>query len=512
MDCLLLVAVTGLTFGLSNQLPIKDDRAILFVRSSLGLSLSLFTLSLLDATPPKWNLVVAEYGYFGLATAYQLVLWAIAVQVTIVGPFLIGMHVLLPELPRVWIIQFVCLVLQRCIGILFWPIQRLYRGSTQQQLIPLHNGSNTNRPSTGILFFLSGKRLVGGIGGVLIMLAILHTVGPMVMEPLENSTFLTQLISALSAVGIVVSSLMNGFGSVSMPFNFLKGSYLPQVSNETVTAAEVELEKATTALSYRKEEWQSKKVGWNTTSRPDMGLEQRRKQLETEMEFLQSLVDELADNVTDLRQARATAASARTPWGRVRSCVGIVFSAVLVVRLIGACYSILIPSSSNQTDLVTGVLVFLMGNNYIETVELYNTVQQSISLLLTAVLSVTQMRTFLRTWGTVQRRLAQWFRPCVSASKDNSSTEVLPYVMALLMACYCLACSALTKKMLPAQYHTSFSQALSDDFSFSIQMSAVHSIFVAFAVISAGILAALLGIQHQQTTRYQHQHYDVSEP
>jgi uncharacterized membrane protein YgcG len=293
------------------------------------------------------------------------------------------------------------------------------------------------------------------------------------------------------------------------------------------------------------------------------GVNQRRRLLLTEMDFLNVLVEEMKDELSEMRQAQHAVSMARTTMGQVNSWLGVVFSIVLLMRLGSAMLFVwrhhhgLISVTMRGSDPVTMGMLWLIGNNYVTmTQQDYNTLSQFISLLLTAVLSISQVRTFWRTVDYIYRRILLLYRKMyghdsstssssslattpnttdeasnmgnrVAAGSKSSSRSVYAHIVSSLMICYFVACIALTKMMLPVDYRKSFSAALwqgaaagsssshylndgeeevNDEENgmliFRIRTSAVNTAFIVSALISTFVLALLLGIQRQNTFRH----------
>jgi hypothetical protein len=425
------------------------------------------------------------------------------------------------------------------------------------------NQNSKNRLSLFIGNSLYRQSLIcGSILGITATLATLsYVIAPLVFHINNNATVgeishsaLSETVSWMCAVGILLSALLNGFGSVSMPHSCLAGLYLQPIHPDAIAKAEIELQKAKTSIQDRNAEMEtasgihdhahvklSGQVGTGRRSVPkpslsfsrrlpnpsksftDLGdnLTKRRKILQSEVEFLETLVNEMTEDIAEMRYSQAMATGARTTGGRVMVWVGVVFSVVLLLRLFSAAISIWInPSASSPSvietrpergDPVTTALLWLMGKNLV-THEYYNALSQFISLLLTAFLSFSQVRTFLRSATAVNRRLDHFFQTCYcknGTKVDTSPEEQFPFatklhahVLGSLMGCYFLACIVLTKMMLPVAYRAEFSAALGGTEVFQIRTDAINAAFSLSAIVSTVTLGMLLGIQRQNTHRH----------
>ena len=371
--------------------------------------------------------------------------------------------------------------------------------------------------------------VIGGICGVVSTITILWTVGSFVMQSSsEEMQMLPTMVSWLCAVGLLLSSVLNGFGSVSLPHSCLAGIYLEPIRPEVIVTAEVELQKMTSSLVSKRAELAPdmsspsssadlSSIGtrrWpaqNKKSFADYGSEdvsQRKLQVQNDVNFLETLVEELAEDIVEMKYSQETAALARTTMGKIRSWLGVIFSLVLLIRLYTSITSIVRFNAATETrrsDPITMGLLWLTGHHLVSQ-EDYDSLSQCVSLLLTAFLSVSQVRMFLRTVTALNLRLTRLYRNC--NCKSRSQTKVLfggaqsyAHLLAALMGCYFLSCVVLTKMNLPLEYRSGFSTAMGGT-DFVVQSTVANSVFCASAVISAIVLGLLFGIQRQNTKRH----------
>ena len=135
-----------------------------------------------------------------------------------------------------------------------------------------------------------------------------------------------------------------------------------------IARAQVELQKASTALTEKRSELtltlssstssstdltSMQRRTWGGTSsntKRNYGDEeiQRRLMVQREIDFLESLVDELNDEIEDMRYAKVLGEQARTPVGKIRFYLGFVFSLVLLIRLGTSFSSIWYPTHAAE--------------------------------------------------------------------------------------------------------------------------------------------------------------------
>jgi Abscisic acid G-protein coupled receptor/The Golgi pH Regulator (GPHR) Family N-terminal len=424
---------------------------------------------------------------------------------------------------------------------------------------------------------------VGSICGVLSVIVVLGSIGPLIVQSPPSQEMngaaggLSLVVSWLCAVGLLLSSILNGFGSVSLPYSYLAGLFLKPVRPETISKLSSELQNLQEALLKKKALLREQTVEVtrssmtipsisNTQLRPslpssgafagigsttsnnspsfhgsgsfsDLGdeLKIRRQILQTEIEFLEDIIRETTMDIEELKYSQTVAVAARTGAGKLKSLVGVVFSVILLIRLCNAGWTIWRTTgfyasfhhhhhgSKKPADIVTTALLWLTGNKYVPA-KRYALLSQMVSLTLAAVLSFSQVRTFLRTVTIVNRRLARFY--CnFSCGNSTSNTGTAPNGLSLstssptintkthivsthsqliagLLGCYSLACIVLIKMMLPAQFSVAFSKALGVDGIFVINSHVVNLVFFWSAMASSAVLGILLSIQRQNTFRH----------
>jgi hypothetical protein len=580
-----LFAASG---GLGSCLPISSSRdaSSKSVRIALGLSLALFSLSILEICPSQWLVLLQpQDGGMTIAVAYEIILWLFCIGIVLILPAGIGRQIFQmttaaarknkeeddaddktkkQRRKRPWWIryswQFFLLVLSICYRVCLSPLVRLIQRQRQRysnsELPTLvlaasqdgstpktssrHGGPKT--PTSGMAATLSSN-VLGGIGGVITTLVLLQTLGSLVIPTTAfDAPILSIVVSWLCAVGLVLSSTLNGFGSVSLPYSCLAGLFLQPLAPQVVTRAELEYKRTRQALDTKLMELHGGDSTASLDIPPSAGGRRRsthnkftfadfnsdesskRKQvLQTEIDFLDTLLGELKEDIVEMKYAQIQAAKARTTVGKIRSYIGFVFSIMLLIRLYMASRSILQESMGprpERGDPITTALLWLTtsaDHDSLVSNHDYNTLSQAISLLLTAVLSASQINTFLRTVAAVNRRILLMYRKCYCAPStrnqsaavgndehwdgNSSYHQIHSRVLAALTGCYFLSCVVLTKMNVPLQYRSSFSAALGG-MEYSIRTPVVNFVFCISAGVSAMVLGLLFGIQRQNTKRH----------
>ena len=628
MDVLLAAASLGLSTYLPQCVQPPQNKAIEAppptIRLAATLSFVLLALSIIDSVPVSWMLLLNEQL---LPTAYRIILVLLVSSVLILFPADLGARLVsgtagLNSEETKWDdLRRGCSInasnpfsVQRCRrptpSWMSWFCWQLWALASNLVLLavrtlfinPLYRllgkrppgsgGSGSVLPTTvspsptsgggGSVFFspvtpaalhLRILPMLGSVVAVAVTITTMSTVSPWFVRTTSlahhsfyTMPFLSVTVSWLCSVGIFLSSIVNGFGSVSLPYSCLAGLYLEPISDEAVSQAQQELTTARQSIADREKQLaqinsvaQSPSslespssigekgkpflsAGWSFSfNGSDDRQGTRKKQLAQEIEFLTTLTQELEQEIFDMRQSKEMAAQARTPWGRIRSWIGVVFSVILVLRLMGAAWFIWKHdhpgeggSKGASSDPVTMTVLWLIGHNYVSQQQ-YNTLSQVISLLLTAYLSMAQVRTFVRAVDAVHRRLQQCWRPCYAGEQmDDSSMRFVSLhgqlrssayapLIASLMCCYFLACVVLTKLLVPAAYRRALALALETTsmhpspsvvaaiedgdeqllrFFLRIRSYAVNSVFLVTALVSTVALGMMLGLKRHQSMRH----------
>jgi len=547
------------------------------MQTVFGLSMGIFSLSILEVVPSTWLILLdhdtigmLHSGYFTVTGAYGILLWALCVWTVLILPGIVGgqLHTRIEKFTRhrasfltlsipQWMLltaKFVFLIWGIFYKLILLPLYRLLRRQIRQlrqnksePILVLaqktssstHDRSSprTSSTSTGT-DILSSSYMIGAIMGIVANFLFLQTLGSLVISQQgEYYNILSTLVSWLCAVGLVLSSILNGFGSVSLPHSCLAGFYIEPIQPAVIAQAENELLSATNALELMMAELtdvlpiasatnnnrrkQASRKSFADYGKSDEGTK-RKLDIQHDIDFLEMLVVELQEDIAEMKHAQYMAGEARTPAGRIKLVMGMVFSIILLVRLFTSILSVVHmddTTSTSAVDPITAAFLWLNGHHYVKQQD-YIVLSQGISLLLTIFLSFSQFRTFLRTIEAVNRRLLLVYRKFHCTQKQNTPLTVLEHVtppgtftiyapiLATLTGCYCLSCVVLTKMNLPLEYRAGFSAALGG-MNFTIQSSILNLVFSVSAAVSATVLGLLFGIQRQNVKRHAATHKET---
>lgn len=546
MDSALAVGSIVLASYVDKRLLLNDSKSTITV--SLLLSFWLLSLSVLEISPET---LLWQFQYMTLA--YRLVLWGMIILLLLFIPILVGSRVvgMLLEAPnrelRVpaslsWLLKIggllSCLLHYLVLLPFAWAFGRLKLFRRPEKTLP-HFDSSKSISSLGSsvnswkprLLGCQSYRLpsffscMGGFAGIVVTALSLKVIGPMVV-PAYSTEPLPVGISWLVSVGMMISAMLNGFGSVSLPYSCVAGLWLEPIQNDSISKAMVDLERTRDALKSKEQEQRESaspmsrsgesRSFWTNYGQDD---DAHRRQLATEVAFLRGLVIELEQDLRDMRASQHLAVLARTPMGRFRSYIGIVFSVVLVIRLCSACSQVLVARNLHQqahADLVTRLVAWLTGQNIVTVAEA-DVWSNLISLGLTAILSLSQIRTLIQKVLAVQNRLVKFCSCCylppneqitlpssvssntVGGDKESGLQSILRHVLASIISCYFLACVVITKLMLPPDCRVSFSAVVT---GFMIRNETIQMTYLVSAGVSLVTFCLLLSVQRQHTNRH----------
>mmetsp|Transcript_10791 Transcript_10791/g.17814 ORF Transcript_10791/g.17814 Transcript_10791/m.17814 type:complete len:589 (+) Transcript_10791:296-2062(+) len=330
------------------------------------------------------------------------------------------------------------------------------------------------------------------------------------------------MVTMICSFGLIVASILNGFGSSSLPHSNLVGIFLKPTPMATITKAENDCYYAKSQLEEKEclltdmmqsaaNNGRSSSSSSFTSSLPTTNAEKKMQQLQDEVMFLENLVHDMNDDIYEMKQSQQLALRARTTIGRIRVFFGVICSIVLVVRVLLASKSLSLlfqdqpKTLQSPRDPVTSILLWLIGNNIVSEHQ-YNDLAQGTSLVLAGVLSASQISSFLRVINALGRRLNRMLgKSCGKLHSGNAShhpaNSIANIMTSYVMGSYFLSCVVVVKMNLPVAYRASFSSAVGLNFDFNTVL--LNVVFFTTSVTSALILGLLFGIQRNRSVRYQ---------
>ncbi|KAL3787536.1 hypothetical protein HJC23_013745 [Cyclotella cryptica] len=305
------------------------------------------------------------------------------------------------------------------------------------------------------------------------------------------------------ALGMIIASVINGFGCASMPHAHLVGKYLKPTSSAVLAKVEEDYFYAVKVL-------EEKTVVLSGLMRMSMNgtVESNQvRQLRQEINFMENLVGDMSDDIEEMKHSQELALKARTKFGRISWILGMVFSIILVIRVALAASSILVtPRVSDSSsmprqhrDPITTILMWLTGHHVVSD-EQYELYLQGTSLMLAAFLTLSQVRAFFRCMSALGRKLSLLF--CISMDENQKSIgDISLLLSSFVMGCYFLSCVVVIKMSLPIECRSSFSTAVGKlDFRFNSAL--LNTVFCTSTCTSALVLGFLFGIKRNNSERY----------
>jgi hypothetical protein len=508
--------------------PMDNNSSGHFFRIMLSLSLFLFFLLILEVMPWHNNRIL-----HGFTRSLMLILlWIDAILITLIIPAIIG-----------------CNTLQKICG---------YGKDFQQQQQPQQNHPKNSNKRNAILV------LLGSTIGIHLSLTFFRSFDTMVVSNTPSSKLLQKIISRICAFGLTISSALNGFGSVSLPYSFLVGYFHEPISPRHIANAEEELQKIHSLLQYQKRcssttaasssnKWfesttststlirrsvpSSKLDNDNNNSKPCCSSDTNNH--DREIATIEELYEDLTRELEEMRSiAKASSSSSSSNIlcsGHLFQLLGVMFSMVLILRLclatttilsfswrkyrtasISNYYSVHYGSAPERLDPITRTLTWLAGHNLV-SIEKFHNFSQVVCLIVAFGLSYSQVGNFLRIVFELNRRFHKCFFCIVSRPKgeevfqESNSTQqqrhygrylyfYYPNIVSIIMGSYFLSCVVVIGTNLPKEFRAPLVYALQGA-TFSFNPWYLDLIYTISATITLILFASITGIRRQNSMK-----------
>ena len=405
--------------------------------------------------------------------------------------------------------------------------------------------SSRTSGSTKVTTQYSKRGILGCVLGLSCSYFSLRAAGRLATEfDNENTIALKKVVSQICALGVLVSSVLGAFGSVSMPYTCLMGIYLPHVSDHSIKSMQNELQSVSQSLATLQSTRTLSSLGASgsslaspvtndTSVSRDRGMSSFQKRCQSlarahsssgiptdeyeaaatkdEIEYLQNLHADIKDELFEMSLMQVQVKRSKTPVGRITGFIGIIFAVALLIRVGMAMAVAFGPGNragdnNERSDPITIGLSFLLGFSMIDEVE-HDSLQQLGSLLLSAFLSVSQVNMFLRTMSALNRRMGcLWRRKYQSdfVARDQRdkllhSSSATSWLLAGIMGAFFLSGLVLMKMNLPRNLRGEFSSALKGSGDFFFDTRITNAVFALSSILTAAILSILFGIRRQSS-------------
>lgn len=324
---------------------------------------------------------------------------------------------------------------------------------------------------------------------------------PMDSEPAPRYGLL-QAVGRVGSLGLILVSVLSGYGSVSVPFSYIS-LFIRPVESVEISAMEAQLKQAMNTMTQKlqeadklKEDLQMQKLRESETATlfskfvnalGTGGVRRTMREisaLENEMSSLSTLEDALSADIAELKRQRQKALLARTCLGHVQNLLGYILSVYCIYRMFASCKALAVGEDTSS-DPVSKTLAFVLrifsGGTFSLDVKMFS---QYLTLAFVGFISITSLRGFMMH----MQRFFSFLR--------GSSTSSVGFVLFLteLLGFYTVSTLLLLRRQLPQQYRAAVTGAIGGDLEFDSYHRGFHAIFLVTAVASIGLL-------WQQTSR-----------
>lgn len=302
-------------------------------------------------------------------------------------------------------------------------------------------------------------------------------------------------LGRVGALGLIVVSVLSGYGTVSVPFTYLLLFYRPVEQGE-ITAMEVQLQQ--TGLSKKQKVEKVEQLRVDLQARKEstdyasglfskfvsaIGSAGTRKMvqdiaaLEVEISALTSLESALTADVEDLKNQRRKALLSRTMRGHAENALGYMLSIYCVFR-IGTSSMALLFGEDMSSDPVSRTIALALG--FFTSVDVdVRLVSMYLTLAFVGFISVTSLRGFMMH----MQRFFSFFR----GSGLGISPVGFVLMLTELLGLYGISTLLLLRRSLPEEYRSGLTDAIGGDLEMETYHRGFHVLFLCTSMVSLGI-------------------------
>ncbi|KAI8109796.1 hypothetical protein M9434_001075 [Picochlorum sp. BPE23] len=304
-----------------------------------------------------------------------------------------------------------------------------------------------------------------------------------------------EAVGRVGALGLVLVSVLSGYGTVSVPFSYISLFIRPVESGE-ISAMESQLQQATVSKKQKiskveelQEELRIKRANDDVkanffskfvTAISSVGVRrilQDITNLEVEISSLSSLESALQADIVDLRKQRYKAQISRTMRGHVQNLLGYILSIYCIYRMFASSKALVVgedTSSDPVSKTLAFILRFFSGGSLRLDVQAFS---QYLTLAFVGFISITSLRGFIMH----MQSFFSFFR--------GARTSSVGFVLFLteLLGFYTISTLLLLRRQLPEQYRATVTDAIGGDLEFDSYHRGFHAIFLLTAIVSLGM-------------------------
>lgn len=350
------------------------------------------------------------------------------------------------------------------------------------------------RTINGVKAVVVSGVILGGISFMFWNSSWLAPVLPSGIDSIQKYSIL-DAVGRVGALGLVLVSVLSGYGTVSIPFSYLS-LFIRPVETGEIAAMESQLQQTMVSKKQKiakveelkldlkaKKESDEAKAGFfskfvNAIS--SVGVRKIMKDiasLEVEISSLSSLESALSSDVVDLKKQRQKALVSRTLQGHFQNLLGYILSLYCIYRMFASSKALIVgedTSSDPVSRTLAFVLRFFTGGSFTLDVHVFS---QYLTLAFVGFISISSLRGFMMH----MQRFFSFFR--------GSGVSSVGFVLVLseLLGFYTISTLLLLRRQLPEQYRASVTDAIGGDLEFDSYHRGFHAIFLVTAIVSLGL-------------------------
>lgn len=379
---------------------------------------------------------------------------------------------------------------------LFWKVDMVLLLGVLLLVLPFaHILCIVQRKITGFKAVVLSSIILSGISFVFWRWSWLAPVLPLGAESVDQYGMLNA-VGRVGALGLVLVSVLSGYGTVSVPFSYLS-LFIRPVETGEISAMESQLQQTLVSRKQKiakvdslqmelkaKKESDEAKAGFFSKFINAIGSVGVRKMmqdiasLEVEIASLSSLEAALIADVNDLKKQRQKAILSRTFKGHLQNLLGYLLSLYCIYRMVASFMALLVGEDTSSDPvsktLALALRVFTGGSITVDV----HTTSQYLTLAFVGFISVTSLRGFMMH----MQRFFSIFR----GSRISSIGFVL--MLTELLGFYTISSLLLLRRQLPEQYRATVTDAIGGDLEFDTYHKGFHAIFLVTAFVSLGLL------------------------
>ncbi len=314
-------------------------------------------------------------------------------------------------------------------------------------------------------------------------------------------------VGRVGALGLILVSVLSGYGTVSVPFTYVS-LFVRPVEQGEIAAMESQMQQAGVSkkqkaakvghlrseLKAKKESGEygsglfSKFVSAIGAAGSTRRILQDISGLEVEISALSSLESALAADIDDLKKQRRKALLSRTLRGHTENALGYLLSMYCVFR-IGTSSWVLLFGEDMSSDPVSKTVAVGLGFTGMDVDE--RLVSMYLTLAFVGFISVTSLRGFMMH----MQRFFSFFR----GSGLGFSPANFVMMLTELLGAFAISTLLLLRRSLPAQFRSGVTDAIGGDLEFETYNRGFHAIFLCTSIVSLGLFWGQIKRREQES-------------